>query len=151
MAVYSTITKNELLDFIANYKIGSLLKFEGILEGIENTNYKIITSNNTYILTIFEKRVRSEDLPFFINLQNHLTNKKFICPKPIKNKHGEQINILKNKSCVLVSFLKGSKIEIPTQSHCKQVGEKLALLHHETKDFKQTRNNNMDYDQWKNI
>ena len=65
MAVYSPINENELLSFLEQYDIGSLIKFEGILEGIENTNYKITTSQNDYILTIFEKRVASKRCTFF--------------------------------------------------------------------------------------
>ena len=65
MAVYSPITKNELVVFLEQYEIGSLKKFEGILEGIENTNYKIITSQNIYILTIFEKRVKFSRFTIF--------------------------------------------------------------------------------------
>ena len=80
MAVYSPINESELLSFLEQYDIGSLIKFEGILEGIENTNYRITTSQNDYILTIFEKRVASKDIPFFINLKKHLAMKKFYVP-----------------------------------------------------------------------
>ena len=71
-------------EFLKQYDLGALIKYEGILEGIENTNYKLVTSKNTFILTIFEKRVDPKDLPFFINLKKHLTKKNFQCPKPIK-------------------------------------------------------------------
>jgi homoserine kinase type II len=151
MAVYSTIEKQELLNLLKNYNIGSLTKFEGILEGVENTNYKITTSKNIYILTIFEKRVLKEDLPFFFNLKNHLINKNFNCPKPVLNNKGENISIIKNKSCVLISYLEGSKINNVTENHCYQVGEILSLLHKYTNDFKQNRENKMSYFQWENI
>ena len=97
MAVHSTISQKELEIFLKQYDLGSLIKYEGILEGIENTNYKLETSKNIYILTIFEKRVDPEDLPFFINLKNHLTKKKFQCPQPIRNRYGECINLINNK------------------------------------------------------
>ena len=151
MAVYSIIYKEELETFLQQYNIGTLIKFEGILEGIENTNYKLETSENNYILTIFEKRVNPEDLPFFINLKNHLTKKKFVCPKPIKNKKGKYINLLNNKHCVIISFLKGEKTSKANNNHCKQVGKILALLHQDSKDFLEKRNNSMSYNNWKNI
>ena len=75
MAVYTPITKEKLSSFLENYNTGSLENFKGVLEGVENTNYKIITSQDTFILTIFEKRVKEQDLPFFIELQNHLSKK----------------------------------------------------------------------------
>ena len=66
MAGYTPITKEKLSSFLENYNIGSLENFKGVLEGVENTKYKIITSQDTFILTIFEKRVKKQDLPFFI-------------------------------------------------------------------------------------
>ena len=74
MAVFSPVNKEDLLSFLQKYDIGTLEKFEGILEGIENTNYKITTSKNIFILTIFEKRVNKEDLPFFINLAHTISS-----------------------------------------------------------------------------
>ena len=66
MAVYTKVTKKELQKFIANYKIGNLLSFHGIKEGVENTNYLLKTETGSYILTIYEKRVRKKDIPFFL-------------------------------------------------------------------------------------
>ena len=151
MAVYSPIIESELLSLLEQYNIGSLVKFEGILEGIENTNYEITTSQNKYILTIFEKRVESKDIPFFINLKKHLASKKFLCPKPVSDIQGKNINTLKNKSCVFVSFLNGKKVTNVKDTHCQQVGEVLASLHLQTKDFNGKRLNSMSCIQWQNI
>jgi len=151
MAVYSPVTKNELEVFLKQYDIGILVKFEGILEGIENTNYKLTTSKNIYILTIFEKRVQTKDLPFFINLKNHLIKKNFSCPQPIKNKSGISINLINGKSCVLISYLEGHKTQIVSSHHCEEVGKILSLLHMHTADFDEKRKNNLNYAQWKNI
>ena len=151
MAVYSPISNEELEKFLLQYDIGSLIESEGILEGIENTNYKLKTSKNKYILTIFEKIVNPKDLPFYINLKKHLSKKKFICPKPIKDKSGNYINLLINKYCVIVSFLEGEKTSIVQNIHCKQVGNMLAVLHNESKDFNGNLVNTMDYNQWKKL
>ena len=62
MAVYTRVTKQELQKFIESYKIGNLLSFHGIKEGVENTNYLLKTETGPYILTIYEKRVRKKDL-----------------------------------------------------------------------------------------
>ena len=89
MAVYTKIEKNLLINFLCHYKIGELINFEGIQEGVENSNYKIVTTLGTFILTIFEKRVKANDLPFFIELTKHLVKKNFKCPKPIPDKNGK--------------------------------------------------------------
>ena len=148
MAVYSPIEESELVQLLEQYNVGALKKFEGILEGIENTNYKITTSTNIFILTLFEKRVQEEDLPFFINLKNHLINKRFMCPEPIANKDGHFINKINKKSCVLISFIKGKQTNNVLTKHCEQVGVILSTLHTCTLDFKEKRINRMNYTQW---
>jgi homoserine kinase type II len=151
MAVYSLVSEKELKKFLLQYNIGSLVKFKGILEGIENTNYKLETSESSYILTIFEKRVNPSDLPFFINLKNHLEKKKFSCPKPIKDNEGKYISLINNKHCIITSFLNGKKISKVNDNHCQQVGKMLALFHQKSGDFKQRRDNTMNYNQWKKL
>ena len=85
MAVYTSVTKSEIESYIMDYDIGKLISFEGIVEGIENTNSKIVTQKGEYILTLFEKRVYPNDLHFFMYLQKHLSNNGFNCPIPIES------------------------------------------------------------------
>ena len=86
MAVYTKLEKEDINNILLNYKLGVLKRFEGIKEGIENTNYYIETEKGKYILTIYEKRVKESDLPFFSNLMVELSKNGFTCPKPILNK-----------------------------------------------------------------
>ena len=151
MAVYTPITKEKLSSFLANYNTGSLENFKGVLEGVENTNYKIVTSQETFILTIFEKRVKEQDLPFFIELQNHLSKKNIKCPSPIPDRNGHYINTIENKTCVLMSFLKGEKINNATFDLCQQIGELTAKIHLHSKDFTITRNNGLHQKHWRDI
>ena len=85
MAVYTKINSKDLLSLSRDYKLGKIIKSEGIKKGIENTNYLLKTNKKKFILTIFEKRVQKKDLPFFMNLMEKLNQKKIICPKPLKN------------------------------------------------------------------
>ena len=151
MAVYTPITKEKLSSFLKNYNIGSLENFKGVLEGVENTNYKIITSQDTFILTIFEKRVKEQELPFFIELQNHLSKKNIKCPSPISNRNDRYVNTIENKPCVLMSFLEGKKTDNSTSYHCHQIGELTAKIHLNSKDFTLTRNNGLHQKHWRDI
>ena len=151
MAVFTKISKEELEQHLKNYSIGNLISFEGITEGIENTNYKIITDKNNYIFTIFEKRVHPEDLPFFMNLQKELIAKRFDCPLPIENNNHSIINDLKNKSAVIISFLEGEKINKILPMHCHEVGSMVSRFTNITKLSKLSRPNTMGYDTWVNI
>ena len=145
MAVYTKINKTEIEIIESKFNIGKILSFSGIKKGIENTNYLIRTKRKKYILTIFEKRVKSEDLPFFVHLKNHLYNKKFLCPKPIANKSNQSINLLNKKNCLITSYLAGKKTEYVTADHCEQVGIILSSLHQKTSDFHLRRENTMNY------
>ena len=97
MAVHTRLIKREISDILSVYRIGNLLNFSGIQEGIENTNYKIKTTNNYYILTIFEERVNKKNLPFFLSLMLSSNKKKICCPKPILDTKGKLTNTFNQK------------------------------------------------------
>tara|TARA_Y100001970_G_C14193357_1_gene836668 strand:- start:650 stop:1600 length:951 start_codon:yes stop_codon:yes gene_type:complete len=151
MAVYTSIDVQTLNNFLKKYNIGELLGYEGILEGVENTNYKITTIKNKFILTIFEKRVNEEELPFFIELQHHLSKKNIKCPRPIADKKNNYVNVMKEKKCVIMSYLEGEKLHDVKPKHCLQLGEEIANMHLCTSDFTLSRKNNLDQSNWKSI
>ncbi len=70
VAVYTEISDEELRAFVADYDIGQVSSLIAIAEGVENSNFLLITDRDRYILTIYEKRVRREDLPFFLDLMD---------------------------------------------------------------------------------
>ena len=85
MAVYTKINSKNLLSLSRDYKLGKIIKSEGIKKGIENTNYLLKTNTKKLILTIFEKRVQKKDLPFFMSLMDKLNKKKNYLSKTFKN------------------------------------------------------------------
>ena len=151
MAVFTKLEKQEIEDFLKNFSIGDLISFEGIVKGTENSNFKIITSKNKYILTILEKRVEEEDLPFFMSLQNELVEHGFNCPKPIKNNKNLIINKLKNKNAVIISFLDGENLSTIMPEHCYELGSKIAEFTNITKKLKLSRVNSLRYENWVKI
>ena len=82
MAVYTEISDDELQAFVAEYDIGEVVSCKGIAEGVENSNYLLRTSRESYILTLYEKRVRESDLPYFLGLMEHLAAKGVPAPPP---------------------------------------------------------------------
>ena len=143
MAVFTKLNQKEINKFVDTYNIGKLDQYSEILEGIENTNYKIVCNNKPYILTIFEKRVRNKDLPFFMDLKLYLNKNKFKCPKPVKNKNKEIINSIKNKKGVIISFIEGKKITKPSSNSCFEVGKMIGKLHKVSVNFKKKRRNTL--------
>ena len=140
MAVYTSITKEELKAFLSDFDVGTLQSFDGISSGVTNTNYLITTSLNKYILTVFEHHSMGE-LPFFINLMTFLSDHNIDCPNPILNNQKNSINLLKDKPALLVSFLNGSEVEEINEIHCFAVGKSLAKMHTITKSFSEKRKN----------
>ena len=151
MAVFTKLEKNEIEEFLISYDIGKLEEFNEIVEGIENTNYKLICDGNPYILTIFEKRVDEKDLPFFMDLKLYLNRKNFKCPKPIINKSNSIINNLKDKKAVIVSFINGTKIELPNSKDCLEIGKTVGELHKISLGFNEKKENTLNLLVLKNI
>ena len=135
MAVYTKLEHEEVKQFLEQYNIKDLRSYHGIIEGVENTNYLIKTSQQDYILTIYEKRVDENDLPFFIKLLSSLSEDNFPCPKPIANKNNQKINKIKNKNAALVTFLDGKSKNKVTNEDCFEIGKITARLHQITKKF----------------
>ena len=128
MAVYTKLNEKEIQSIINNYPIGNLIQFKEIQEGIENTNYFIKTKKGKFILTIFENRVDSKEIPFFINLMKFLNKNDFISPNPIENKKGKILNKFKTKKYILVNFLEGKpKVKI-TPNDCYLIGDLIGNL-----------------------
>ena len=85
MAVYTKINNKDILLLTKKFNLKKITRFQGIKQGIENTNYLLKTNNTNYILTIFEKRDQKKDLPFFMKLMDKLNQKKINCPKVPNN------------------------------------------------------------------
>src|SRR6266511_6054795 len=91
VAVYTDVLAEELGAFLAGYDLGELLSYKGIAEGVENSNFLVHTARGHYILTLYEKRVAPEDLPFFLALMEHLAARGLICPQPVKSRAGQAL------------------------------------------------------------
>ena len=151
MAVYTKLKKENIEEILSNYSIGSLKEFKGIEEGIENTIYFLIVDSKKYILTIYEKRVRKKDLPFFSQLMSSLNKSGFKCPVPIESNDKKTIINYRNKNLMIVSFLEGKSKNILSPADCRSIGLEVAKMHEITKNFKIQRKNNLSIDSWRKI
>ena len=151
MAVYTKISIDELNNFLKSYEIGKVIKFSGIKEGIENTNYFVQTEKNKFILTIYEKRVNTKELPFFIGLMTNLYNSNFICPKPIINRNGNYISEILGKKAAIVSFLEGSAKKKLSPENCYDIGIETARFHEITKSLSLKRQNSLSLNSWSGL
>ncbi len=148
MAVYTDITDAELNAFLESYDLGRALSFKGIAEGVENSNFILETEQGRFILTVYERRVRGEELPFFIDLMQHLAARGFPCPTPIDDRAGKALQTLRGKPAALVSFLTGVSVRRPAAAHCREAGLGLARLHLAAAGFKGYRRNDLGQPSW---
>jgi homoserine kinase type II len=149
MAVYTDVSAEELSDFLAGYDIGDLLSYKGIAEGVENSNFLVHTSRGYFILTLYEKRVAANDLPFFLALMEHLAARGLNCPQPVKNRGGAVLGKVAGRPAAVVTFLDGMWIRRPTAMHCAAVGRALAELHLAGSDFPGRRENALSVNGWR--
>lgn len=149
MAVYTEVDDDELAAFLATYDIGELRSYKGIAEGVENSNFLLHTTAGTYLLTLYEKRVAPEDLPFFLGLMNHVASKGIACPVPIRDRKGEMLGKLAGRPAAIVSFLEGLSVRKPQPKHCAELGAGLARFHLAGADFPLRRANALTVAGWR--
>ncbi len=151
MAVYTKLSEANINKILEEYQLGELIKFTGIKEGIENTNYLLKTINNNFIITIFEKRVDTKHIPFYFEVMTNSHSKGIDCPVPIENKNGELVNKIKNKKMAIFGFLEGYSKKKWNKGDCFMVGQKLAQFHLANINNKLKAKNNFGLNFWNKI
>lgn len=151
MAVYTEVGAEELESLLARYDIGSLIACKGIAEGVENSNYFLATDRGQYILTLYEKRVHEEDLPYFLGLMEHLSAAGISCPTPIADREGNVLQKVAGRPAAIVTFLSGYAMRKPRVEHCRPLGAALAELHLAGASFPMKRRNTLSLDGWEAI
>lgn len=149
MAVYTDVSDSALTTHLKLYDIGELHSYKGIAEGVENSNYLLTTDAGQFILTLYEKRVKREDLPFFLGLMEHLAGRGISCPLPVRMRDGEMLAELSGRPAAVVSFLDGFSVKRPKVSHCLQAGAALASLHLAGEGFSLQRKNALTLPDWR--
>ncbi len=151
MAVYTDINETDLKHFLAQYDVGELTSYKGIAEGVENTNFLLHTTKDPLILTLYEKRVEKSDLPFFLGLMQHLSERGLSCPLPLPRRDGELLGELSDRPAALISFLEGMWLRKPEAKHCREVGKALAGMHIAGEGFEIKRPNALSLEGWKTL
>lgn len=157
MAVYTTLRDEDIESFLEQYDLGSFQQAFGIPEGIENTNYLILTRDATgaeqkYILTVYEKRVKESELPFFMSLMERLGERGVPCPMPIKTKSGASITHIHGKPASIVTFLSGRGCKTTIHNYqLQQLGMHMAKMHLAVEGFSGQRPNALSLDGWQEL
>ncbi|AOX19597.1 homoserine kinase [Kozakia baliensis] len=149
MAVYTTISPEALKAFMTQYDLGEAISCEGIAEGVENSNYLLATHDARYILTLYEKRVKAEELPWFLGLMRHLASRALPCPTPVAGRDGESLRSLMERPAAITTFLLGRPVDTITPEICRALGKALADFHELGRDYPAYRSNALGPEAWK--
>ena len=157
MAVYTQLGAETLAALIGEFDVGDLRSVKGIAEGVSNSNWLIETSGSApggatrFILTMYEKRVELDDLPFFLGLLDHLAERHCPVPRTIHDRAGQAFRLLDGKAVALIEFLPGVSVSQPTAAQTAAVGGALAQLHLAAADFPTERSNGMGLGEWERL
>ena len=151
MAVYTEVSFEDLEGLLADYDIGAPLSFKGIAEGVENSNFHLQTDRGAFILTLYEKRVRAGDLPFFLGLMDHLAARGIACPQPLPSRNGAYSTLLNGRPTAILTFLNGLSLRRPDAAHCAEAGRMLARLHEAGQGFAIRRPNALGLAGWREL
>ena len=134
MSVYTSISRSELDFFFDRYALGTVISFQGISDGIDNSNYFVETTQGQFVLTLFENLTLTQ-LPPIIRLLTRLSRYHIPCPVPRFDKQQNSLRLLNDKPAAVFNCLSGSATEQPTLLQCQQIGLQLAELHDCTHDY----------------
>ena len=133
MSVYTRIERNDLEEFLHHYPLGTLINFEGIRAGIENTNYFVTTTTAgappaQFMLTLFEQ-LKYDELPYFLDLMAFFAERGIPSAHPLADHQQHYLRILHGKPAALVQRLNGGSTEYPTPAQCHALGNALGRMH----------------------
>ena len=145
MSVYTQVTRPQLDQFFSAYALGEVIGFDGIEDGINNTNYFVETTQGNFVLTLFET-LSADELPHFIGLLSYLTQHQILCPEPLPDRHGQLLRALNTKPAAVFKRLSGAATTSPTIAQCREIGRQLAQLHGCTQNYAFPIKNHYDLD-----
>ncbi|MES2984129.1 MAG: homoserine kinase [Pseudomonadota bacterium] len=156
MAVYTQWSNEKIAALLErSYGLAPLACAQGIAQGVENSNYLLTVgagaAETNYILTLYEKRVNPADLPFFLELMQHVARGGVACPQPIVRRDGALFGIEHGKQAALVSFLHGQSRTQFAAPQVAAVGETLGAFHCAAAGFAGQRANTLSLAGWQGI
>jgi homoserine kinase type II len=130
MAIYTTLSKKDIVKLVDEYALGDLVAFTGVRNGSVNTHYLIETKRGKYFVKIDE--IKSElEVKQELDLLLHLRKQNFPCLQPLKTKSGRFYVEFQGKCLTVTRNLDG--VELPVEAinatHLSALGHTLANLH----------------------
>ena len=143
MSVYTNLSNKDVSLLLSKYNIGTLRSFQGISDGITNTNYFLNTSKGKYIITIFED-ITEIKVKKYLKLMNFFSNNNMCCPEIMFTKSGNILTKVKSKPCSIMEKLSGNTVSITNVSLCKSIGSIIGNFHTAARKYNYKISNSRD-------
>lgn len=131
MAVFTSLTEKQLQEFLNRYEQLNLQSFQGIEQGLENSNYLIECQGATpqvYVLSILEL-LSKQQAEFQLHILTTFTDYGIAVARPVVDKSGRVVQEIDGKPAVLSHFITGQHSISPSTKQCEAIGNLLADLH----------------------
>jgi len=130
MAIYTQLTKKDIIRVVDEFALGDLMTSTGVKNGSVNTHYLIETKRGKFFAKIDE--VKSEvEVKQELDLLLHLRKQNFPCPQPLKSKSGRLYLDVQGKCLTVSRHIDGVELtaQAITPTHLSALGHILANLH----------------------
>ena len=129
MSVYTEVERDDLIAFLNDYAVGQLVSYQGISDGIENTNYFVTTEQGEFVLTLFEQH-EFDELGYFLDVMTFFYQHNIPSAHPAADKEGRYLKTLCDRPAALVLRLSGRGVnDVASLSQCQAIGDVLAKMH----------------------
>ncbi|RGY61168.1 homoserine kinase [Fusobacterium ulcerans] len=127
MAVYTVLNIEDITTILAKYNLIPL-HYEGIKDGILNTNYLVFTSKGKFVLRVLEGHrsyeAEKEELDFLLELNTIIP-----CSVPCSTVDGEVLIKYNGRMMSLFYFIEGEKLTEINENFLTQIGKLLGKMH----------------------
>jgi homoserine kinase type II len=141
MAVFTQISKSELVAFLERFEAGTLLSSKGVEEGVENSVKSLVTTPGRFAQTLYEVRTPRDAIPFIHGFVEHLANSGLEVPRVLRSRSGELFAEVAGRAASLVRWLPGSPVGKVLPGTAFRAGASLASIHLAGGAFQASRTN----------
>ena len=143
MSVYTILKNKHIKEILSLYNIGSLKSFDGISDGITNTNYFLNTDKGKYVITIFED-IKKTKVTKYLKLMNFFSKKGLCAPEIMITKSGDLLTTVEKKPCSIMQKLSGKTVNESNNMLCKSLGEVIGTFHNFSQQYQGIISNSRD-------
>ncbi len=128
MSVYTYCTVPQIKEWLQPLSLGRLIQAEAILNGVQNSNYHLQTTQGEWVLTLFEQ-TRPATIAAHLNIMCALARQGLPVPDPVHQQDGLFFRLLLGKPAALLPWITGQHDQNPSIVMLEHLGKMVARMH----------------------